>query len=184
MSAQVRNTRTRRVGTIAAAVALTGCALFAVSGCSAGQISQTASQAAAVNGAHAQAGDLALRDVYIKHTEPMPPKAELAFLISNASPTQTHELVSITNSDGAKATIKGNTTIAPNGFLLGNPPVGTLVDEKSPVDRLQVSIPVPDSLLPGLTTDLTFTFDDGKSVTFAVPLDAGAAAKHSAPASS
>jgi hypothetical protein len=187
VSAQVRNARVRRTVTAAAAVALTAGALFSVSACGAGQIAQTSSQVPAVNGAEANTGPnnvIALRDVSIKYADPLPSDgAELQFLISNQSPTKSFKLSSITSEDGTKAKIGGSTTIAPDGFLTGTEPVGTLKDDQNPVARLTVNLPISGQLRPGLTTKLTFAFDDGSTVTFPVPVDAGAtAAAHSSAA--
>ena len=52
----------RRMVTVAALAAAAGIAL---TGCSAGQHTQTSSQAAAINGNHANVGEIALRNVHI-----------------------------------------------------------------------------------------------------------------------
>lgn len=93
----------RRVVAVAAVAA--GAAL-ALSGCSAGQISQTASQVAAVNGNSANVGKVALRDVRIllpqseEYTNAKGGKAVLAFSAINDGATKPDELASITTDLG------------------------------------------------------------------------------------
>ncbi|MGW5440044.1 hypothetical protein [Nocardia asteroides] len=92
----------RRMVTVAALAAAAGIAL---SGCSAGQHTQTSSQAAAINGNHANVGDISLRNVHIVY--PAAPaehekggKAVIALSIINGSEIVTDELTSVTTDLG------------------------------------------------------------------------------------
>lgn len=104
------------------AVALAACGLSAaivLSGCSAGQISQSASQQPAVNGTLAWVGDptsgIALRNVHLRApqtTDYVQPggDAELLFVAVNESAEKDDRLVSITSSIGT-VSLTGNLTV-------------------------------------------------------------------------
>ena len=89
-----------------AVAALAAGAALALSGCGAGQISQTASQVPAVNGNAATVGTVALRDVRIllpqseQYTNAKGGKAVLAFSAINQSSSRNDELVSVTTDLG------------------------------------------------------------------------------------
>lgn len=88
--------------TVAALAAAAGIAL---TGCSAGQHTQTSSQAAAINGNHADVGAIALRNVHIIYPEATAEhdkggKAVLALSIINNSETVTDELTSVSSDLG------------------------------------------------------------------------------------
>lgn len=92
----------RRMVTVAALAAAAGIAL---TGCSAGQHTQTSSQAAAINGNHANVGDIALRNVHIVYPEATAEhdkggKAVIALSIVNNSETVTDELTSVSTDLG------------------------------------------------------------------------------------
>ncbi|MEU2255930.1 hypothetical protein [Nocardia xishanensis] len=87
------------VAALAAGAALT------LSGCGAGQVSQTANQAPAVNGNHAEVEEIALRNVHIVYpsegyTNVKGGKALVALSIVNNSETVTDELTSVTTDLG------------------------------------------------------------------------------------
>ena len=73
-------------------VALAGCAGLLLTGCSAGQITQTATQASAVNGNSAEIGLISLRNVHVvypndeEYTNSAGGNALLSFVIINNSP--------------------------------------------------------------------------------------------------
>ncbi|MFD4433187.1 hypothetical protein [Nocardia sp. NPDC058497] len=92
----------RRMVTVAALAAAAGIAL---TGCSAGQHTQTSSQAAAINGNHADVGAISLRNVHIVYPEAAAEhdkggKAVIALSIINNSETVTDELTSVTTDLG------------------------------------------------------------------------------------
>lgn len=87
--------------------ALAAGAAIALTGCSAGQISQTADQVAAINGNHADIGKVALRNVHIvfpahgsEYTNAKGGKALIALSIVNNSPSVPDELTSISTDLG------------------------------------------------------------------------------------
>jgi len=90
------------------AIALAASAALALTGCGAGQISQTAQQVAAVPGNHAESGPLALRDVRIVFPTEQSSgtkQAALAFSLVNTSADVADELQSVSVA-GANATIQ------------------------------------------------------------------------------
>ncbi|GAA4384677.1 hypothetical protein GCM10023147_05390 [Tsukamurella soli] len=160
----------RRIVTGVAAATVAAGAMMSLSACGSGQISQTADQVSAVNGASGDLGHIALRDVHILYPA-VNDQAKIAFVITDQDPIASDTLQSITTAGGGQASISGDTTIKPGKALLGSAPIGTL---DSDIDRLKVSLPLTGPLRPGLTTDLTFTFAKSGSVTLPVPIDAGA----------
>ncbi|MFC9874126.1 hypothetical protein [Nocardia salmonicida] len=92
----------RRMVTVAALAAAAGIAL---TGCSAGQITQTSTQEAAINGNHADVGEIALRNVHIVYPEADAEhdkggKAKLSLSIINNSEIITDELTSVSTDLG------------------------------------------------------------------------------------
>lgn len=159
---------TRRVAT---AVALAAGGALALSGCGAGQISQTASQVAAVNGNSANVGTLALRNVHIVH--PTSPQhslepggdAVLAFTAINESEGDPETLTGITSEFAGSVSIEGEadaTTIAPQTSL-----------EASGNEKLVVLEDLQKGVRPGLTVPVTFSFENAGDITLSVPVDAG-----------
>ncbi|SIR66933.1 hypothetical protein [Williamsia sterculiae] len=173
----------RASGALALAVIGTG-ALLGTTACGAGQISQTAGQAAAVNGAAVDTGKIAIRDAHITwpgnrdaFTSGGPLK--LAFLISNNSADQADKLVNVALKSGTgNVTIDGDTSLAPNGALRAGTPGGLLsasgvsaVDEEKPVTVTLNN--APNQASPGLTLPMVFSFEHAAAITVPVPVDAG-----------
>ena len=131
---------------LAAAVALTAC--------SAGQVSQTATQEPAVNGVNAQAGDVGLRNVHLRaaqqsdYVEPGT-DVELLFVATNG-------------------------TVPANGVLLVGEPDGLLeaVESIETADAVTAEVALTKPITNGLLYDFTFTFENGET-TVAVPISAG-----------
>ena len=122
----------RRTSATAAALATCGLAASMVlGGCSAGQVAQTATQEAAVNGTSAGTGTVDLRNIHLRaaqtsdYVEPGT-EVELLFVAANTSPDVPDELVSIT-SDVGEVTLSGDTAVPVNGVLVvGAPDAGEL----------------------------------------------------------
>lgn len=186
----VAPTRRRRMMTVAALAA--GAAL-ALSGCSAGQISQTADQDAAINGNTADIGTIALRNVHIVYPSDAGPhnntkggQAALALSIVNTGETVSDELTSVTTDLG---TVKitpaegDKLEIAPSETVVVSTPqagaetgttgetVSTDAGETSPAS-IEITGLTQD-ITPGLTYHVSFNFKENGSVSVAVPVDAG-----------
>lgn len=172
---------TRRVAT---AVALAAGATLVLSACGAGQISQTATQAAAVNGNQTTSGDIALRNVHVVYPnsedysiEPGG-TAQLAFTAVNLSEHATDTLKSIKTDYAGAVTIddkNGSREIKPQAALgAGNPDV--TVPEQAPESVSLIDVTLDDireGVRPGLTFPVIFTFQNAGDVTVQVPVDAG-----------
>lgn len=176
------NASTRRVGT---AVALAAAAAISLSACSAGQITQTATQVAAVNGNYANQGDISLRNVHIVY-----PNSEeyslapggtvaLAFTAINESESQPERLAKITTDLADSVTIAGEVggrVIAPQTALSAGTVNATVTDDGEEIETDLVLVTlngVAQDVYPGLTAPITFTFANAGDITVQVPVDAG-----------
>lgn len=166
----------------AVTVGLAACGLtFALTACGAGQISQTATQAAAVNGVNAGVGTVALRNVHLRAaqtTDYVRPGSdvELLFVAVNQSPDQPDKLVSI-RSDIGSVPLRGNATLAPSGVLVAGEPDGqtAALESVEPTDPLKADVKLTKPITNGLTYPFTFTFQRSGEVTVQVPISAGEA---------
>lgn len=182
---------TRRVAT---AVALVAGGALTLSACSAGQISQTATQVAAVNGNTAEAGPLALRNVHIVFPKSQEYSLEpggdavLAFTAINASENTPEKLTGITSEFAGSVSIAGQAgtaEIAPQTSLgagtstedasgQAEADAQTAGDADAPSDLLLVVLEdLEEGVRPGLTIPVTFSFEQAGDITMSVPVDAG-----------
>ena len=168
----------------AVTVALAACGLAAsaaLAGCSAGQVAQTATQQAAVNGTAATIGNVTLRNVHLRAaqtTDYVQPgsKTELLFVASNESPDTADKLVSIT-SDLGKVTLSGDTTLPPIGVLVVGEPDGQIapLESAETAEAAKAIVDLSKPITNGLTYNFTFTFQKAGEATVAVPISAGEA---------
>ncbi|WP_396929971.1 hypothetical protein [Mycolicibacterium sp.] len=171
---------------VAASAGLAACGLI-LTGCGAGQISQTADQQSAVNGATANVANIALRNVHIQAVQTgdslKPGRAvELIFAAANISPDTNDKLVSISSEVGSVA-LTGNTSIPAGSSLIvgsadGQPeaaPMGTAQPAKAEVTLSQ---PITN----GMTYGFTFNFEKAGQATVQVPISAGGAERQGEPA--
>ena len=155
-------------GLVAGAVILTGC--------SAGQISQTASQAAAVNGNSINAKNIALRNVHLLATQSsdylQPGRTvPLLFVAANNSPDVNDKLLGITSDIGAVA-MTGESAI-PAGAALVVGSAGGQAEAMSSAAPAAAAVTLDKPITNGLTYNFTFTFEHAGKVTAAVPISAG-----------
>jgi copper(I)-binding protein len=132
----------------AAALAL-GAALV-LAGCGAGQITQTASQQAAVNGTHAQVKDIALRNAAVQYPTsgpgyPAGATPALSLTVVNLG-TQDDSLVSVTTEGGGQATIAGSKDIVAAHSLMIGP--DDAVESTNEVQTTSPSAPTSSSGAP------------------------------------
>ncbi|WP_072686868.1 copper chaperone PCu(A)C [Rhodococcus marinonascens] len=182
---------TRRVAT---AVALAAGAALTLSACSSGQITQTSSQVAAVNGNSADSGSIALRNVHVVYPnsdeysiEPGG-NAVLAFTAINNNESVADRLTGISTDFAQSVTIgtaTGGLEIAPHTSLAAGPPVQAFEDSLVALNQSDENADAPTRVLlvtlddlnegvrPGLTFPVTFTFENAGDVTVSVPVDAG-----------
>lgn len=192
-----RSTPRRRMATVAAIAA--GAAL-ALTGCSAGQISQTSTQVAAVNGNNADVGSIALRNVHIvypteTHTNVAGGNAVLAMSLINNDETTSHQLTNI-DTDLGSVRITPSDTSSGNGTGIELAPQETVVaagpsasNSNAATQAGQNTSPAADdpeadpalieitglakNITPGLTYAVTFDFKESGTVEMEVPVDAG-----------
>lgn len=168
-----------RAARLAAGALIAGLAL---TGCSAGQVSQSANQEPAVNGTVGTVGDIALRNVFLRApqtTDYVQPgtDAELIFAAANNSADVDDKLVSVT-SDVGTVTLTGDGEIPASGLLLvgdpdGHDALGTIERE----DDVDAQVTLTEPISNGLMYDFTFTFERAGSTTVAVPISAGEVAR-------
>jgi copper(I)-binding protein len=171
-----------RSSTVTVAMAACGlAAAAALTGCSAGQISQTATQQAAVNGTAATVGSITLRNVHLRapqSTDYVQPgsTAELLFVASNDSPDKADKLTSITSDFGTVA-LSGDTSLPATDVLVVGEPDGQIapLQAAETADAAKAMVNLSKPITNGLTYPFTFTFQNAGPLTVAVPISAGEA---------
>jgi copper(I)-binding protein len=168
------------------AAALAACGLSAaivLSGCSSGQISQSASQQPAVNGTLAWVGDptsgIALRNVHLRAPQTSDyvrpgGDVELLFVAVNESTENDDKLVSITSSVGT-VSLTGNLTVPAGGTLIVGTPDGTpsALDATEGASTVEASVQLTEPISNGLNYPFTFTFERSGQTELNVPISAG-----------
>lgn len=164
---------------IAVAAVAAGAAL-ALSGCGAGQISQTASQQSAVNGNNADIGKLALRDVRLltppsaDYTNSAGGKAVLAFTVTNQSGSVDDQLTSIKSDLGDVKLTPATVDVPPLKAVVAAAPGKVATDSPSGDAIVLVEVTgLRRDVSPGLTYPVTFNFKENGTVAVSVPVDAG-----------
>ncbi|MGV9666353.1 hypothetical protein ACWDUL_23570 [Nocardia niigatensis] len=181
----------RRAVTVAA---LAAGAVLALSGCGAGQVSQTATQVAAVNGNSADVGSIALRNVRFllpqteEYNNAKGGKAVLAFSAVNLSDSKTDQLVSISTELG-QVKIADKIELKPSATVVADKPTAKDAAQAAALKEQNAGESAADpnakpvlievtgltkDVTPGLTYPLTFVFKEGGTVVVNTPVDAGA----------
>jgi copper(I)-binding protein len=168
--------------TPAVTAGLAACALaatLALSGCGAGQVSQTATQEPGVNGTSATVGPISLRNIHLsaaQSTDYVRPgsDAELLFVAVNGSPDVNDKLVSIT-SDIGTVSLSGDSSLPANGALVVGEPDGQIapLESAEKADVVQAKVALSKPITNGLTYQFTFDFEKAGETTVAVPISAG-----------
>lgn len=147
-------------------------AVIAVGGCSAGQVTETDTQVAAVNGASDNAQDVAVRNASLSFpaagtSYPAGSSAPLEVFIANEGGDD--ELVRVTSPYAQSADIQGETAL-PQGTALH----GTGEAQATPPnEQRQVDITLngfTQEINPGLVIPVTFEFANAGPVTIQVPI--------------
>ncbi|MCV7346918.1 hypothetical protein [Mycolicibacterium rhodesiae] len=171
---------------VAASAGLAAGALI-LTGCGTGQISQTADQQSAVNGATANVANIALRNVHIQAVQSgdaLKPgrTVELIFAAANISPDTNDKLVTV-SSDVGSVELTGNTSIPAGSSLIVGSADGQA--EAAPMGSAQpakAEVTLSQPISNGLTYGFTFTFEKAGQATVQVPISAGGAERQGAPA--
>jgi hypothetical protein len=149
-----------RRGGIISAAALSALALAS---CSAGQVTQTASQVAAVNGAEgtSEDGTVAVRDVTVVVDQDG--EAALKFTAVNQDTTMTEHTLESVDVDGTPVDIE-SATLARGCSLIADSAAGieaTPQSENGCVEYVETSLTNEDFAYAG-NVPVTFTFDSGE----------------------
>lgn len=168
--------------TSAITAGLTACGLaaaVALSGCGAGQISQTATQEPAVNGTSANIGNISLRNIHLRAVQSSDyvqpgSEVELIFVAANDSPEEDDKLVSIT-SDVGTVTLTGDATVPASGVLVVGVPDGqtTPLESVEAAEAVEATVNLSKPITNGITYNFTFDFERSGEGTVPVPISAG-----------
>ncbi|OSC32155.1 hypothetical protein B8W69_02955 [Mycobacterium vulneris] len=153
-------------------------AAAAVSGCSAGQQSQTARMEPAVNGSMANLNNIALRNIRIRAKQTgyavRPGRTvDLALVATNQSPDTADALVAVTSDVGA-VTVVGNTAIPAGGILIVDSPdrVDAALAAVKPANTATANLILTKPISNGLTYEFTFQFAHVGEISVRVPVSA------------
>jgi hypothetical protein len=177
---------TRRLFAPIAALAASGMVgAVALTGCGSGQLSQTASQASAVDGTQAVINHLALRNVHIQAVQTgdfLRPgtKVDLTLAAANQSPDIADKLVGIT-SDIGTVTVSGDPRVPAGGVLFVGTPDGQNRKAVEAADTAKASVELTKPITNGLNYNFTFKFEKAGSVSLMVPISAGLAPRQTGP---
>lgn len=156
-------------------------AALALSGCSAGQVSQMTTQEPAVNGTNLDVGNIAVRNIHLRAVQTSDyirpgAEVELLFVAANDSPDEDDKLVSVT-SDVGTVTLSGDTRVPANGVLVVGAPDGqiTALESVEPAEAAEAKVALTKPITNGLTYDFTFKFEKAGEGTMSVPISAGEA---------
>jgi hypothetical protein len=165
---------------------LVACVMIAatLTGCSAGQQSQMATQEPAVNGASGGVGTIAVRDVRIRAQVTgaalQPGKSvDLLFVAANQSETDNDRLVSITSDIGPVTVNPVNPEIPAARTLIVGQPDGVGADAMAALPsavKANATVKLTEPLANALTYNFVFTFERAGQAAIGVPVTAGDAA--------
>lgn len=172
---------TRTSAATLAACGLT--AALALTGCSAGQITQTSTQHPAVNGNNAIVGSsttgIALRNIHLRALQTSDyvkpgTDVELLFVAVNESVEQGDRLVSITSPVGT-VNLTGDLKLPVAGTLVVGTPDGqpSPLDATEAADTAEAAVTLTQPISNGLTYPFTFTFERSGQKEVEVPISAG-----------
>jgi copper(I)-binding protein len=156
-------------------VVCTVAGLVAFCGCGAGQVTQTASETAAVTGASADAGrSIALRNVWI----PFPPDRTGGYPAGSSVPvvativnygSEVDELVGVASPVAVRVLVEGATRLPPHRNVVST---DAPAEPASPLvaGALRIVLTTSQVLRTGLDTPVTFRFQNAGQVTLPVPM--------------
>jgi copper(I)-binding protein len=183
------NRKPSRTSAVTSGLAACGfAAAVLLSGCGAGQISQSANQAPGINGTAATEGQIGLRNVHLRGdqtTDYIEPgqTVELLVAIANNSPDQPDRLVRVT-SDVGTVTLTGDTSVPAGGILMIGEPDGQIaaLESAEAADVADAEVALTEPISNGLTYAFTFQFEKAGETTVQVPISAGENPRRDAPA--
>jgi hypothetical protein len=168
-------------------LAVVGVVAAALSGCGAGQVSQTAMQEPAVNGNKVSFNNVALRDIRMQAAQTgdflEPGRAvDLVLVAVNQSPDLPDRLLGVTTDIGS-VQLAGDARLPAGGMLFIGTPDGQIV-APGPLQANQAAkatVILSKPITNGLTYEFTFTFEKAGKANVKVPISAGLAQPQEAP---
>lgn len=162
-------------------LAIAGIVAVALSGCGAGQVSQTAVQEPAVNGNKVTVNNVALRDIRMQAEQTgdflQPGRAvDLVLVAVNQSPDLPDRLLGV-NTDIGNVMLVGDAKLPAGGMLFIGTPDGQNV-APGPLQANQAAkatVILGKPITNGLTYDFTFHFEKAGEAKVKVPISAGLA---------
>ncbi|MGK2881188.1 MAG: hypothetical protein ACSLE6_10465 [Mycobacterium sp.] len=154
-------------------------ATLSLAGCGVGQVSQVASQQAAINGVSGSTGSIQLRNAHLRGSQELdaikpPSEVELLLVAVNMSPDTNDRLMNITSEYG-EVDITGDREVpASRSLIIGVPdgvPEGVQALEGATQAEATVTLTKPIS--NGVTYKFTFEFQNAGTTDLYIPLDAG-----------
>lgn len=158
-------------------------AAVVLGGCSAGQVTQTDTQVAGVNGGQADEGDVSVRDAQFTFpttgtTYPEGSSAPVQTTVVNSGP-QGDRLVEVSSPYAASVSVSGATEIPSDGAVqaYGDQAPGATdsayAQPGANTDQREVAITLTgltQDIGPGVTVPVTFTFENNEDLTVQVPI--------------
>nr|WP_246216713.1 hypothetical protein [Mycobacterium botniense] len=157
-----------------------------LTGCGTGQLSQTAAQKPAVNGATVTVRNVALRDIRIQAVQTAdflrPGRlVDLVLVAVNQSPDMADRLVGISSTIGA-VTVTGDARLPAGGTLFVGTPDGHNVKALNtvgqPTNAVAASVLLTTPIANGLIYPFTFDFEKAGRAEVMVPVSAPTASPH------
>jgi copper(I)-binding protein len=169
--------RHSRTAAMLAAGGLLGAAVL--TGCSSGQIAQTAKEQSAVNGATLTINNMALRNVHIQALQMgdfLQPghKVDLVMAVINQSPDVDDKLVGITTDVGT-VTLTGSSRVPAGGVLFVGSGEGQnrkAADAVATAENAKATVALDKPITNGLTYNFTFDFEKAGRGSVQVPISA------------
>lgn len=170
----------RRAGLV---VSMIAAAALTVAGCSAGQITQTDTQVAAVNGEQAAVGALRISNAALSYPEGNPAfwaagsNVPLHMSIVNTGPFD-DQIVSLSSSWSDKIVVKGdNVLTARKELIVGGPeaaaetPLDEATDSGDAGNATIVFTKVAKNLYPGQVIEVEIVFEEAGPLTLRIPIE-------------
>lgn len=166
---------------LAAAAGLAAGAVI-LTGCGSGQIAQTATQEAAVNGTSANVEIIALRNVHLQAVQTsdfLQPgtTVPLMFVAANESPDVDDKLLQITSEVGEVAFSGDGAVPASEALVVGSPDGQAAATPAGSPAPATAEVTLTKPITNGLNYNFTFTFEKSGKATVAVPISAGESAR-------
>jgi hypothetical protein len=166
---------------LAAQIVACFAAVLALAGCGAGLVTQTDNQVAAIDGASANLGGIAIRDVSIPYPQDLngvyPAGSDVPLQLTIVNQGNIPDtLVSVTTSAAGQVLLQGRTTIPPGTSVTTPGETGSSATPTAPVSPLDAGLlrimlsGTTRPLRAGQNINLTFVFQHAGKATLSVPM--------------